>query len=255
MDSQKQGSDSFDEFKDRDFADWKRVRSSIEHENLLVNHRLSWLFASHAFLLSAFAVVFNAARNTPLDSSYDLARVQYQILLILIVLLGTFLCLSIFNGLQEAEKQIRHLDRWWHAPKHQAKNYWSNGKKRKEQQDEWNIMHPPIQGQIGYYGKNNLNHHMRRLVSHTLTPLMFLLVWVLILLFVILGYSLPLTAFIAKYGLVLILMLLTGILAIFADRSWRSISSSIKKDKDQSLQGPPPGPGESVKSTEDIGLD
>jgi len=31
----------FDEFKDRSLADWKRVRSAIEHENTLVNHRLT----------------------------------------------------------------------------------------------------------------------------------------------------------------------------------------------------------------------
>jgi hypothetical protein len=79
----------FDEFKDRDFADWKRVRSSIEHENSLVNHRLSWLFASQAFLYAAFAVVFNAwknpgAGNTPPGSC--------QVLLAIISIVDVFVC-------------------------------------------------------------------------------------------------------------------------------------------------------------------
>ena len=35
--------DKWDEFHDREIVDWKRVRSALEHENLLTNHRLTWL--------------------------------------------------------------------------------------------------------------------------------------------------------------------------------------------------------------------
>jgi hypothetical protein len=40
----------FDEFKDEELVNWRRIRTSVEHENILINHRLSWLFSSQAFL-------------------------------------------------------------------------------------------------------------------------------------------------------------------------------------------------------------
>src|SRR4051812_45265106 len=40
----------WDEFKSKACTDWKRVRTEIEHENSLINHRLVWLFTSQLFL-------------------------------------------------------------------------------------------------------------------------------------------------------------------------------------------------------------
>lgn len=40
--------ENWDEFHDVDIVNWKRVRSALEHENLLVNHRLTWLLSSQA---------------------------------------------------------------------------------------------------------------------------------------------------------------------------------------------------------------
>ncbi len=54
----KPSDDQRDEFHDQEIVDWKRVRAAIEHENLFVNHRLTWLFMSQLFLFAFFAAVF-----------------------------------------------------------------------------------------------------------------------------------------------------------------------------------------------------
>src|SRR4051812_11981515 len=36
----------------RNLGDWQRVRAAIEHENLLTNHRVTWLLSSQAFLFT-----------------------------------------------------------------------------------------------------------------------------------------------------------------------------------------------------------
>lgn len=39
---------------------YRVIRSEIEHEDQLINHRLSWLVSSQSFLLTAFAISVNA---------------------------------------------------------------------------------------------------------------------------------------------------------------------------------------------------
>jgi hypothetical protein len=39
---------------------YRVVRAEIEHEDQLINHRLSWLVSSQSFLLTGFAVSLNA---------------------------------------------------------------------------------------------------------------------------------------------------------------------------------------------------
>lgn len=39
---------------------YRILRGEIEHEDQLINHRLSWLVSSQAFMLTAFAITLNA---------------------------------------------------------------------------------------------------------------------------------------------------------------------------------------------------
>lgn len=39
---------------------YRVLRTAIEHEDQLINHRLSWLVSSQAFMLTAFAISLNA---------------------------------------------------------------------------------------------------------------------------------------------------------------------------------------------------
>jgi hypothetical protein len=46
------------------------LRRRIEHEDNLVNQRLSWLVASQAFMLTAFAILLNAPLNSLVPAYY-----------------------------------------------------------------------------------------------------------------------------------------------------------------------------------------
>jgi len=48
---------SANEYANRDLINWRRVRSVVEHENHLINHRITWLLLSQAGLLTAFATI------------------------------------------------------------------------------------------------------------------------------------------------------------------------------------------------------
>lgn len=178
----------FDEFKDKNYADWKRVRAAIEHENTLVNHRLSWLFSSQAFLFTAFTVLFNTWKNSQTVQSgianptIDIAtKNQFLFLLILIALIGFFICLFIQRGLNAAEDHLQELDKWWYRKADNS--VWNNRNERKELMDLKRSKHPPLQGWVG--------RSWDRWFNYSVTPVLFLLAWSLIFLLVVLDVSSP----------------------------------------------------------------
>lgn len=133
--------DEFDEFKDRRFADWRRVRLAIEHENTLVNHRITWLLTSQAFVISATVAIFNEALK-PDGISLDKA----WILLSVISIVSLLICFAIGRALMEADKQLDSLDKWWYQYWN-LNNYWTDIEERQRlvamgRRDG----HPEIQG-------------------------------------------------------------------------------------------------------------
>ena len=46
---------------------YKIIRSQIEHEDNLINQRLSWFVAAQAFLFSAYAILLNAPSQVRLE--------------------------------------------------------------------------------------------------------------------------------------------------------------------------------------------
>jgi hypothetical protein len=100
----------FDEFKDKSLADWKRVRSAIEHENTLVNHRLTWLLSSQAFLFTGFGVIYSGNNNL------------YSLMILAVIgMLGIAISFKIFVDIENAGKQLWRLDQWWHETHSYAK--------------------------------------------------------------------------------------------------------------------------------------
>jgi hypothetical protein len=95
----------FDEFKDREYADWKRIRSALEHENTLVNHRVTWLLTSQAFLIAALVAVFNEAQKPE-----GLDEQQAWLFSLTIAAVSFTICLAIGRSLAEASYQLDHLD-------------------------------------------------------------------------------------------------------------------------------------------------
>jgi hypothetical protein len=60
QDYSKYPQENYNEFTTPDVTAWKLARAAIEHENNLVNQRITWLLTSQAYLLTAFAVLFVA---------------------------------------------------------------------------------------------------------------------------------------------------------------------------------------------------
>ena len=44
-----------------DYGGVESIRSRLEHEDNLVNHRVSWILTSQAFLLTGYAILLNAS--------------------------------------------------------------------------------------------------------------------------------------------------------------------------------------------------
>jgi hypothetical protein len=100
----------WDEFHDDEIVDWKRVRSAIEHENQLTNHRVTWLLTSQGFLFAAFALVFQASTKTDVK---DELRAFYQYILSGLAITGIFVSLYLRLALRAAEIQHEILRLWW----------------------------------------------------------------------------------------------------------------------------------------------
>ncbi len=89
---------------------WDMIRGAIVHEDNLINHRLTWLLTSHAFMFAAFAAVQNVVMTK------EISRTQIAMLeLLLIVLFGysILLCHSINFAVSLAHKHLAHLRCWW----------------------------------------------------------------------------------------------------------------------------------------------
>jgi hypothetical protein len=106
--------ENWDEFHDVDIVNWKRVRSALEHENLLVNHRLTWLLSSQAFLFAAFAIIFQESAKNDVDPN---RRVLYQFILAGLSTTGVLVAFYIQRPIRTAEIQHENLVKWWRMQK------------------------------------------------------------------------------------------------------------------------------------------
>src|SRR6187399_279345 len=100
------------EQNDPEIVDWKRVRASIEHENNLTNHRLTWLLTSQGFLFAAFVLVFQASTKNDVVAEH---KVFYKFVLSGLMLLGIVIAAYLRFLLQAAQTQHDVLRDWWKA--------------------------------------------------------------------------------------------------------------------------------------------
>jgi heme/copper-type cytochrome/quinol oxidase subunit 4 len=208
---------SWDEFHDEEIVDWKRCRQAIEHENQLVNHRLSWLFASQGFLFAAFGAIWNGWKYSAStrDSTDPITSI---FVLMIICFVGIVVCAGIQKSLLEAEMQLASLDKWWYfsGDCNTGSTYHSIGE-RERLQGIRDAMHPPLQGGVHVRG-----NFLSRLFSFTNTPSWFIVAWVLIGGFAIHGVSL----FVAYFTLV-VACLIVAIFTMAGGRDARSTSNFI----------------------------
>jgi hypothetical protein len=99
---------SWDEFHDEEIVDWKRCRLAIEHENQLVNHRLSWMFASQGFLFAAFGAIWNSWKYSA-STKASTETITSVAILTIICLVGIAVCAGIQMSVLEAEMQLASL--------------------------------------------------------------------------------------------------------------------------------------------------
>ncbi len=88
---------------------FEMVRAAIAHEDNLVNHRLTWLVAVHAFLLTFFA----GAQGAVLAQQDQHLRLLTEILLCIIFAGATWLSLIVGRAVLCANLHIDHLKHWW----------------------------------------------------------------------------------------------------------------------------------------------
>jgi hypothetical protein len=120
-------------------ADWKRVRSVIEHENTLVNHRVTWLLASQGFLLAGYLALLSGWAKT------DLKIGPETLVALIFALFGisAYICLSIGIMLYAAIRHIKHIQCWWYKVDINAE---LEDIETVSQSSELNTGHPYLQG-------------------------------------------------------------------------------------------------------------
>jgi hypothetical protein len=168
-----------DEFRDMRVTDWKRVRAAIEHENTLVNHRLTWLLTSQGFLLAGFGAIYKSGLNT----IYDL------VILAIIAIAGIASSYRILIEIAAAHDQLSKLDQWWHET-HGAVNYEFDQEPRKTAYEWLRKRHPDIQR------RSDRESWYDRFLK---IELIFIVTWILIIFGVI---TKPLTSMWTKISLV-----------------------------------------------------
>lgn len=129
------------------------IRSQIEHEDNLINQRLSWFVAAQAFLFSAYAILLNAPPRVRLEG---FAR-QQEILFFLIPLVAIGVSILIYITVIAAMLATANLRRLL----------------KTHMNEKASALLPPVQG----YRQTLLLGQ----ASPLLIPLLFLISWIVLL--------------------------------------------------------------------------
>lgn len=103
---------------------YKMLREQIQHEDHLVNHRLTWLLAVEGFLFAALAALL---------TSQNLTTYSKSMLFIIIGFFGISFCISSFLGIRAAHKSLKILREKWDEPptgKQKTVDAWFAAKKK-----------------------------------------------------------------------------------------------------------------------------
>lgn len=100
----------WDDGNDIAIVDWKRIRESLEHENLLKNQRVTWLLSSQGFLFASYVLTFTSTTKKDFDQTYSPIL---EVLLASIAATGIIIAFLLFLGVRAAEVQHKALQEWW----------------------------------------------------------------------------------------------------------------------------------------------
>ena len=87
------------------------LRRAVEHEDVLINHRLTWLLTAHGFLFAGFAAVQAALiGKSPVALG---VVVGLEVLLIVIFCCAIMICRIVWYSVAIANEHHGHLREWW----------------------------------------------------------------------------------------------------------------------------------------------
>lgn len=129
------------------------IRSQIEHEDNLINQRLSWFIAAQAFLFTAYAILLNA----PTEMRAQKFATQQDLLFLLVPVVAIGMSILIYTTIIAAMIAMTNLRRLLES------------KVKKQERADL----PPVQG---YRLTVVLGQ-----VAPILIPLLFIVVWILLL--------------------------------------------------------------------------
>jgi hypothetical protein len=136
---------------------WELARNVIEHEDNLINHRLTWLITIQGFLFAAFAVV---AKDL-FDSTHG-RETMLRVTLYATAFLGIASAYIVWNTIRTAFIYMRCITEWWNQ----------NFDSRQVIQGQ---PYPPLRGTRG-----NMSTLRKWLHTHNL-PLLFIAIWAVLL--------------------------------------------------------------------------
>jgi len=132
---------------------YRIIRSQIEHEDNVINQRLSWFVAAQAFLFTANAMVLNAP-PTPLFPQF---RATVRLLTLLVPIVSVCSCLVLYTTVIAGVLALRNLREF--------------ASRRADLQETGHL--PPIHG-------SSVTRTLGLAVP-LLLPILFLVVWMLLL--------------------------------------------------------------------------
>ena len=172
--------------------DWKRVRSAMEHENSLINHRLTWWLSSQGGLLVVTGLIFphilsdvGAPSQTSepafrimalifprilrhVDARPQTSELSFQIMILILMHIGILTSLFFWRAVRAAQKAHWELEEWW-----RRRDEVDAEKKAIERK------HPPICGTEPLFRlrqKRSIQYSDRPLLYSDL-PITFTIVW------------------------------------------------------------------------------
>jgi hypothetical protein len=145
----------WDEFKDEQIVDWRRIRASLEHEDRLINHRLTWLLSFEALLFAALGIIINSMASYMPNKDVDRFGL-YCFALTGFVNIGLIGALYVEKFIRGAENAHKILVKWWGYKYGDKNNLY--------------FIHPPIAG-------NPYHKVIDSFLRQSRYPLVFALAW------------------------------------------------------------------------------
>jgi hypothetical protein len=144
-----------------DFANWKRIRTAIEHENQLINQRFTWLLVLNGLIVTAFGSIFVHVPPGTIDSLEKTLTQNEKLVLSGLAFCGILFSVFSHSAMRSAFEQHDKLKLWW-----------EDHKLRKAASD-----HPPICGEHPKFLFLRLHYYY--------FPIIFIVIWMTLFLVVL----------------------------------------------------------------------